>query len=876
MRVSSALRSGGRGGGPRRGRGDQPGVDLLPDGLRPAALERLFAVAVPVQGGGALIVPTPRRGGRGAGADHARPRRLRRRPPTGSRSSPTCSATRARVGVEEDHLTFARAHRLQEPGREPSRRAPCSSARGQGRGRAGGDPRGLRVITEVMERMFARLRPGDVERAVNARVAFELREAGATESHPLILFGENASQPARVADPRRSRGDVICADVSARIGGYWGDLTRCGTVGPPSDWARRGLGAGPRGAGGGDRRPAGGTPARDVDAAQRAIVERGGRPRQRPARRRPRGRRRDPRAAVPRPAHDGAARPGHVLTIEPGPLSHRGRRIRLEDDVAVTSGSPVCSRTCRSSCARWHHDRHGERVDEGRWTALGAHRAAALRSGVARRCCGDDDEEGGGGSARGRRRRGKQVDEDRVLRLRGRELVRPGDARRDQGAGAEEGVEVEFFDPNFDAAKQVAQIQNAITSASSRPSSSRRTTATPSCRRSARRSTRASPSSASSRRSARDYDTIEPQVDGLPLRRRAADRERDGARRARRRGVRGHSDPCQVAYLQGFKRSPLDNARTEAVQAALEAGAERRGRGLRRGGYTQESGLKAAQNVLQAHPDVDVMIGSSQAIAGAEQAIEDAGADVALVGNGGSRQAVGRQGGPLVRDLRGAGEVGRREGGRARPIARRPRRGGPRRASTPRQLREPRGPKDGPRHRSRGSTTIDPATPPLVAGPGAPAKRFGGVAGRGRRQRGDRGRRPSTASWARTARASRRWRRSSAACTSPTTGELLIDGRAGPPAARPRDALAAGIATDPPGDRAGAARAACSRTSSSASSRARLGVGRPRAAAAPLRRRGEERTGLRARSATRRVGALRTADQQKVEILRAIARDARA
>ena len=54
------------------------------------------------------------------------------------------------------------------------------------------------------------------------------------------------------------------------------------------------------------------------------------------------------------------------------------------------------------------------------------------------------------------------------------------------------------------------------------------------------------------------------------------------------------------------------------------------------GGYTQETGLKAAQNVLQAQPDVDVMIGSSQAIAGAEQAIEDAGAEL-RVGNGGWR-----------------------------------------------------------------------------------------------------------------------------------------------------------------------------------------------------------------------------------------------
>jgi ribose transport system substrate-binding protein len=46
--------------------------------------------------------------------------------------------------------------------------------------------------------------------------------------------------------------------------------------------------------------------------------------------------------------------------------------------------------------------------------------------------------------------------------------------------------------------------------------------------------------------------------------------------------------------------------------------------------------------VLLANPDVDVIIGSSQAILGAEQAVEDAGltGQVALIGNGAPRQAV--------------------------------------------------------------------------------------------------------------------------------------------------------------------------------------------------------------------------------------------
>jgi ribose transport system substrate-binding protein len=99
-------------------------------------------------------------------------------------------------------------------------------------------------------------------------------------------------------------------------------------------------------------------------------------------------------------------------------------------------------------------------------------------------------------------------------------------------------------------------------------------------------------------------------------------------------------DTCEVAYLEGFKALPLDNARTEAAKKALEAGENVKLVASVEGGYTQDSGLKAAQNVLQAHPGVDVMIGSSQAIAGAEQAVKDADAEVKLIGNGGSRQAV--------------------------------------------------------------------------------------------------------------------------------------------------------------------------------------------------------------------------------------------
>ena len=137
------------------------------------------------------------------------------------------------------------------------------------------------------------------------------------------------------------------------------------------------------------------------------------------------------------------------------------------------------------------------------------------------------------------------------------------------------------------------------------------------------------------------YDTIEPQVQGLIF---VGEAPVWNGKSLGELGVKacGNKNPCKVAYLEGFKALPLDNARTAAVKAALTSSPNVQIVASVEGGYTQATGLKAAQNVLQAHPDVNVMIGSSQAIEGATQAIKDAGltGKVALIGNGGSTQAV--------------------------------------------------------------------------------------------------------------------------------------------------------------------------------------------------------------------------------------------
>ena len=131
------------------------------------------------------------------------------------------------------------------------------------------------------------------------------------------------------------------------------------------------------------------------------------------------------------------------------------------------------------------------------------------------------------------------------------------------------------------------------------------------------------------------YDTIDPQVDGTINLIDPPTVNGEGLAKLALEAC-GSTSPCKVAYLQGFANYPLDQARTDAAVAALQAGGAEVNSNIV-GGYTQDSGRTAMQNLLQAEPDVNVVIGSSQAIAGAAPLA--AGKDVKFVGNGGSTQA---------------------------------------------------------------------------------------------------------------------------------------------------------------------------------------------------------------------------------------------
>ncbi|MFI6299140.1 sugar ABC transporter substrate-binding protein [Nonomuraea sp. NPDC050790] len=210
-------------------------------------------------------------------------------------------------------------------------------------------------------------------------------------------------------------------------------------------------------------------------------------------------------------------------------------------------------------------------------------------------------------------------------------------------AGVEEhaesrGATAEFFDPNFDAQAQVRQIQDAVTSKRFDVfvvQANDGAAVIPAIRAAVRAGitvvVQFTPVGTR-------YDTAEPQVEGtitlidVPTANGTALGEL-----AVRACASKKLDPCEVAYLEGLKALPLDNARTGAAVAALKKAGVKLVAQVE-GGYTQDSGRKAMQDVLQREPGVDVVVGSSQAVAGAESVAK--GRPVLYVANGGSRQTV--------------------------------------------------------------------------------------------------------------------------------------------------------------------------------------------------------------------------------------------
>ena len=243
-------------------------------------MERFFGVAVKRGGAGALIAPSLDRDSVAAaptGLDQdALQRRRLQRP---AELFATLDGAK-RIGVEEDHLNFARSQALHR-GRlraRPRDRADHAPARGQGRRGDRGRPARAcahieAVYDEVWGRAEGRRYRGRDQRA-RRRISLARRGAHATPSRTSSSAPTPATRTARPASACCRTATSIVADIAAQFDGYWGDMTRCAHAGSPSDWAAAGLGRScTRPTTTRSPRRALGNTARDVDAAQREIIE---------------------------------------------------------------------------------------------------------------------------------------------------------------------------------------------------------------------------------------------------------------------------------------------------------------------------------------------------------------------------------------------------------------------------------------------------------------------------------------------------------------------------------------------------------------------------------------------------------------------------
>ena len=134
-----------------------------------------------------------------------------------------------------------------------------------------------------------------------------------------------------------------------------------------------------------------------------------------------------------------------------------------------------------------------------------------------------------------------------------------------------------------------------------------------------------------------DFTTLDPQVPGLVV---VGETPVDNGKVLAEMAIDacGDLNPCNVAYLEGLKALPLDNARTQSfVKTLTEGDPNAKVVAQVEGGYTPDSGKKAAQDALQSNPDINVMVGSSQAILGAQDVVDTS--KVKLIGNGSSKEA---------------------------------------------------------------------------------------------------------------------------------------------------------------------------------------------------------------------------------------------
>jgi ribose transport system substrate-binding protein len=211
-----------------------------------------------------------------------------------------------------------------------------------------------------------------------------------------------------------------------------------------------------------------------------------------------------------------------------------------------------------------------------------------------------------------------------------------------QSAAAAAGATATFFDGNFDASTQVSQIQNATVSHKYNVfvvQSNDGVAVVPAV----------SQAIAAGITVVAEYtpigarnDTADPQIPGVIS---FVEVPTDIGTALGQLAVQAcaGTNPCKVAWLVGNPTYPPDTTRRNSASDVMHTASNVDViSDTIVGGYTQATGRTAAQDLFTAHRDVNVVIGSSQAIEGAYPVAEQLGIakDVRFIGNGGSTQAL--------------------------------------------------------------------------------------------------------------------------------------------------------------------------------------------------------------------------------------------
>lgn len=139
------------------------------------------------------------------------------------------------------------------------------------------------------------------------------------------------------------------------------------------------------------------------------------------------------------------------------------------------------------------------------------------------------------------------------------------------------------------------------------------------------------------------FDTADPQVDGVAAS-VVSPPEITGERLGQLTvDACADIDPCRVVYMFGLKGTAFDNAVRAGFDSSVDDAKNVEIVAEPEGGFLgTDEPLKATQDVIQATPEFDVLVGSGdQQVKGAQLALADAGmSSVKLIGVGGSEPAI--------------------------------------------------------------------------------------------------------------------------------------------------------------------------------------------------------------------------------------------